>query len=106
MESRINPLPYQGPWGARVTLPRLVPKHFRLIGCVLRNARLIAMPHSKHTLYNSGLLNQHLLPLTSVIEPELEEVKAMLQEVEKKHGTATVSDQFNPWAPIKDLDKR
>ncbi|KAF8876387.1 hypothetical protein BD779DRAFT_1677791 [Infundibulicybe gibba] len=50
-------------------------------------------------MYEAGLLNDHLLPLTSVIEPELEEeVKGLLKEVEQRAGTANVSLQMDPWA--------
>jgi endoribonuclease Dicer len=51
-------------------------------------------------LYDAELLNDNLLPITSVIDPQLEEeVKAMLQDVEKRAGTANVSVQMDPWAP-------
>lgn len=104
-------MPYQGPWGARVTLPKLVPKHLRQfltdrVYLTKRSAYSHVAFKAYLALYNSGLLNQHLLPLTSVVEPELEEeVKALLQEVEKRDGTATVSAQLNPWAPVNDLDE-
>jgi len=51
-------------------------------------------------LYAAGLLNDHLLPLTSVIEPDLEEeVKALLEDVGKRSGTASVTSQMDPWTP-------
>jgi dsRNA-specific ribonuclease len=51
-------------------------------------------------LYDAGLLNENLLPITSVMEPELEEeVKAMLAEVEKREGLAKVSMSIDPWLP-------
>ncbi|KAF9234154.1 hypothetical protein BU15DRAFT_90083 [Melanogaster broomeanus] len=54
-------------------------------------------------LYEAGLLNDHLLPLTSVIEPEVEEeVKNMLKDIEKRAGTASVTSQLNPWLPSSD----
>jgi endoribonuclease Dicer len=50
------------------------------------------------TLFEHNLLNEHLLPLTSVLEPEKEsEVKALLEEVEQRDGTARVSSQMDPW---------
>lgn len=57
-------------------------------------------------LYKAGLLNDNLLPLTSVIEPEKEEdVKEMLKDVEKRVGMASVDLQMDPWAgPEADLD--
>lgn len=55
------------------------------------------------TLYESGLLNDYLLPLTSVVEPELEEeVKNMLKDIEKRDGLASVTNQLNPWLPQND----
>ena len=111
MESRKNPLPYQGPWGARVTLPKLLPKNLR----VFSTDRVHATKHSAYgnvafdaylALYNAGLLNQHLLPLISVVEPQLDDqVKALLEAIEKRDGKADISAQFNPWAPINDLDE-
>lgn len=111
MEYRGKPQPYQGPWGARVTLPKLLPKDLRVfstdrVHTTKRSAYNNVAFDAYLALYNAGLLNQHLLPLTSVVEPELdEEVKALLKEIEKRDGTATVSAQFNPWAPINDLDE-
>jgi dsRNA-specific ribonuclease len=58
-------------------------------------------------LYDAGLLNENLLPITSVLEPELEEeVKAMLADVEKREGLAKVSMSINPWLPTdSDLEE-
>ena len=54
-------------------------------------------------LYEAELLNDNILPITSVVEPHLEkEVKVMLQDVEKRAGTANVSLQMDPWAPEDD----
>ena len=56
-------------------------------------------------LYHAGLINNNLLPLSSVIEPEKEEdVKAMLAEVAKREGTARVSTQMDPWRPREHSD--
>ena len=109
MESCENPLPYKGPWGARVTLPKLLPKDLRIFSTdpVHTTKRLAYSNVAFETclsLYNAGLLNQHLLPLTSVLEPKLDdEVKALLKDIKKRDGTATA--QFNPWASINDLDE-
>lgn len=110
MDSIPAPQPYPGPWGSMVTLPRQVPKHLRVFttDCIhptKRSAyRHVAFKAYK-SLYQAGLLNEHLLPLTSVVEPELEEeVKALLQDVEKRTGTASVTSQFDPWAPVKGSD--
>ena len=111
MENRENPLPYRGPWGARVTLPKLLPKDLRVfstnrVHTTKRSAYANVAFEAYLALYNAGLLNQHLLPLTSVVEPELDdEVKALLEAIEKRGGTATVSAQLNPWATINDLDE-
>ncbi|KAJ7227232.1 hypothetical protein GGX14DRAFT_418753 [Mycena pura] len=94
---------YPGPWGAKVTLPRLLPSNLRFFETpCIHSTKTSAYRHAAfiayQTLYHQGLLNDSLLPLTSVIEPELEEeVKALLQEVEKRAGTAKVSLQMNPW---------
>jgi endoribonuclease Dicer len=51
-------------------------------------------------LYEAKLLNDYLLPLTSVLEPDMEEeVKSMLKDVMKRDGTAEVALQMDPWAP-------
>ncbi|KAJ6619807.1 hypothetical protein B0H10DRAFT_2025133 [Mycena sp. CBHHK59/15] len=98
--------PYMGPYGAKVTLPRLLPSKLRYFETErVHPNKLSAMRHAAfyayRALYENGLLNESLLPLTSVVEPELEEeVKALLQEVEKRSGTARVSVQMDPWAPI------
>jgi dsRNA-specific ribonuclease len=56
-------------------------------------------------LYEARLLNDHLLPLTSVVEPDLEEeVKALLKDVGKRAGTAHVTSQMDPWAPTDKAD--
>ena len=50
-------------------------------------------------LYEAALLNENLLPITSLLEPEHdEEVKEMLADVEKRAGFARVSMHINPWA--------
>ncbi|KAJ7494794.1 hypothetical protein B0H11DRAFT_2156090 [Mycena galericulata] len=96
---------YPGPYGAKVTLPRMLPSGLRCfetdrIHLTKTAAYQHAAFYAYRALYENGLLNDHLLPLTSIIEPELEdEVKALLKEVEKRAGTATVSVQMDPWAP-------
>jgi len=98
-------LPYTGPYGSKVTLPRSLPlpeRHFS-VDCVYKNI-ISAHRHSAFkaykALYDAGLLNENLLPITSVLEPELEEeVKAMLADVEKREGLAKVSMSINPWLP-------
>ncbi|KZP10713.1 P-loop containing nucleoside triphosphate hydrolase protein [Athelia psychrophila] len=109
-ENRPQVLPYEGPWGATVTLPRVVPADLRVftVPCKFSN-KLSAFRHvafkAYRTLYQVGLLNENLLPLTSVIEPDLEEaVKGLLQDVEKRAGTASVALQLDPWAPEERSD--
>lgn len=110
MESRPPVLPYTGPWGATVTLPRLVPADLRVFSTECKHStKLSAFRHvafvAYRTLYEAGLLNANLLPLTSVIEPDLEEeVLAMLKDVEKRSGTASVSIQVDPWVPERASD--
>lgn len=57
-------------------------------------------------LYENGLLDNHLLPFTSV---KLEsEVRFLLEEVERREGTTLVSSQMDPWRVSSDdnADKR
>ncbi|KAJ6576524.1 hypothetical protein DFH09DRAFT_980612 [Mycena vulgaris] len=97
--------PYPGPFAAKVTLPRLLPSELRYFETErIHRTKISAAQHAAfyayRALYENGLLNDHLLPLTSVVQPELDaEVKALLQEVEKRAGTARVSVQMDPWAP-------
>ncbi|CAK5269354.1 unnamed protein product [Mycena citricolor] len=94
---------YPGPFGAHLTLPRLLPAHLREFDTPrIHSSKLSAYRHvafqAYRTLYENGLLNDSLLPLTSVVEPELEdEVKEILKEVERRAGFAKVSVQMNPW---------
>ncbi|KAF8165137.1 hypothetical protein B0H34DRAFT_830272 [Crassisporium funariophilum] len=98
-------IPYTGPYGSKVTLPRTLPLPNRSfsVDMIYKN-KISAHRHSAFkaymSLYEAGLLNENLLPITSVMEPELEaEVKAMLADVEKREGFAKVSSNVNPWAP-------
>ncbi|KAJ7170731.1 hypothetical protein C8R43DRAFT_1094448 [Mycena crocata] len=103
-------LPYTGPYGAKVTLPRLLPSKLRCFETErVHRTKISALRHAAfyayRALYENGLLNDSLLPLTSVVEPELdEEVKAVLKDTEKRAGTAKVSLQMDPWAPANVLD--
>ncbi|KAF8891292.1 hypothetical protein BD779DRAFT_1670921 [Infundibulicybe gibba] len=94
---------YTGPYGCRVTLPKLLPvpfQHFEVERkypnktSAYRHVAFVAY----RALYHAGLLNENLLPLTSVVEPGLEEeVKELLKEVEQRAGMANVSIQMDPW---------
>ncbi|KAI0087899.1 P-loop containing nucleoside triphosphate hydrolase protein [Irpex rosettiformis] len=108
----LNPAPgvpeYKGPWGATCILPRQVRSELRkyTVSCVYpskRSARNHAAFFAYYNLYQNGLLNDHLLPLTSVIEPDEDgAVKLLLQEVEERAGLANVPIQMDPWLIAKD----
>ncbi|KAI0357487.1 P-loop containing nucleoside triphosphate hydrolase protein [Trametes cingulata] len=103
-----SPGSYGGPWGATVTLPRALPKHLRKfttprIHCSKRKAQQHVAYQAYIELFRAGLLDNHLLPLSSAIEPDKkEEVEAMLAEVAKRASTARVSIQMDPWAVSED----
>lgn len=102
-DQRIDPPVYPGPFGCTVTLPRLIPNEFRVftvdrIYPTKRSAYRHAAFKAYLALYHAHLLNDNLLPLTSVVEPDLEEeVKNLLKNVEKRSGMAAVTSQMNPW---------
>ncbi|KAH7885585.1 hypothetical protein F5I97DRAFT_2034434 [Phlebopus sp. FC_14] len=102
--------PYQGPFGCSLTLPKSLPPGLRLFSVEQRYpSKRSACQHVAFkayvALYEAGLLNVHLLPLSSVVEPELEEeVKEMLKDVEKRSGTASVTNQLNPWLPVQEQE--
>ncbi|KIJ59660.1 hypothetical protein HYDPIDRAFT_118283 [Hydnomerulius pinastri MD-312] len=95
--------PYRGPFGCTLTLPKLLPPELRIhtverIYPSKRSAYQHVAFKAYHALYEAGLLNDHLLPLTSVVEPELEEeVKEMLKEIEKRAGMTSVTSELDPW---------
>ncbi|EIW74574.1 P-loop containing nucleoside triphosphate hydrolase protein [Coniophora puteana RWD-64-598 SS2] len=105
LDPRTNTLPYPGPFGCTVTLPRVLPPLLRTFSVPQKySSKLSARRHvsfkAYKTLYDAGLLNEHLMPLTSVIEPELEEeVKALLAAVDAREGTAAVKLQMDVWVP-------
>ena len=95
--------PYMGPYGCTLTLPRLVDPRFRSFNTprvhpTKVSARRHVAFHAYRSLYENGLLNDHLLPLTSTLEPDQEsEVRLLLKEVEGREGTTLVSSQMDPW---------
>nr|GAT60709.1 predicted protein [Mycena chlorophos] len=95
---------YNGPWAAKVTLPRVLPPELRYFTTErIHHRKESALRHvafmAYKALYESELLSDNLLPLSSVVEPHLdEEVQELLKEVERREGTALVSLQMNPWA--------
>ncbi|KAG6828118.1 hypothetical protein H0H92_009139 [Tricholoma furcatifolium] len=105
LRSRQYPIVYAGPWGSKVTLPRCLPlatrefsteRVYRTKISAHRHAAFIAYK----ALYEAKLLTDNLLPITSVVEPHLDdEVKEMLKDVEQRAGFANVSLQMDPWIP-------
>ena len=96
-------LPYIGLYGCTLTLPRLVDPRFRSFSTPRRHpTKVSARRHvafqAYRVLYENKLLNDHLLPLTSTLEPDQEsEVQFLLKEVERREGTTLVSSQMDPW---------
>ena len=96
-------LPNVGPYGCTLTLPRLVDPRFRSFSTPrIHLSKVFARRHvafqAYRVLYENKLLNDHLLPLTSTLEPDQEsEVQLLLKEVEKREGTTLVSSQMDPW---------
>ncbi|KAF9476959.1 P-loop containing nucleoside triphosphate hydrolase protein [Pholiota conissans] len=97
---------YSGPYGSTVTLPRTlpiplaertftVPRTYRSRISAHRHSAFLAY----RSLYERGLLNDSLLPITSIVQPHLEkEVRSLLAEVEKREGLAEVLMGMDPWA--------
>jgi hypothetical protein len=100
---RVVPPPYPGPFGCTVTLPRRLPAELRNFSVDrIYPTKQSAYRHVAFkaylALYHANLLNDHLLPLTSIVEPDLEEeVKSLLKDVEKRSSMASVTSQMNPW---------
>ncbi|KAI0260638.1 hypothetical protein BC834DRAFT_831469 [Gloeopeniophorella convolvens] len=98
--SRSDPL---GPFGCTLTLPRLLDPRLRTFTTPrIHRSKVSARRHVAFqaylALYQNGLLNDHLLPLTSVLEPEKEaEVRELLKDIDHRDGTAQVSSQVDPW---------
>ncbi|PFH49493.1 hypothetical protein AMATHDRAFT_63058 [Amanita thiersii Skay4041] len=98
------------PFGSTVTLPKCLnlPNREFTVECIY-GSRISAHRHvalkAYSELWSLGLLNDHLLPITSMMEPERDdEVKEMLKDVEKRASTANVSLQMNPWAADETTD--
>ncbi|KXN86833.1 Dicer-like protein 2 [Leucoagaricus sp. SymC.cos] len=104
---RPSPPPvYNGPWGSTVTLPRTLPRACREFTVPrIYPTKVSAHRHAAFRayvgLYKAGLLNEHLLPLMSLMEPEKEgDLLEMLKDVDKRAGMANVDLQIDPWAPV------
>ncbi|EPS97507.1 hypothetical protein FOMPIDRAFT_1031930 [Fomitopsis schrenkii] len=100
--------PYPGPWGATVTLPRCLPAHLRVFSTPREHrTKRLAQKHAAFTayinLYEAKLLDDHLMPLMSAMEPdEAEEVNTLLADIEKRASTEKVSVQMDPWTTNTD----
>ncbi|KAG6829276.1 hypothetical protein H0H92_005096 [Tricholoma furcatifolium] len=96
---------YPGPFGSKVTLPRCLPLEMRAFATErVYRTKISAHRHAAFiaykALYEAKLLTDNLLPITSVVEPHLDdEVKEMLKDVEQRAGFANVSLQMDPWVP-------
>jgi endoribonuclease Dicer len=99
---------YPGPFGSTVTLPRSLPPHLWVFSTERKyKTKISAHQHvalkAYLALYENGLLNEHLLPLTDDMKPQLdEEVKELLKDIDKRAGMAGVSCQMDPWAPMEE----
>ncbi|PBL04406.1 P-loop containing nucleoside triphosphate hydrolase protein [Armillaria gallica] len=96
-------VPYSGPWGSTVTLPRFLSSELRVHSTErIHPTKLSAHRHAAFkaykALYDNELLDDHLLPLFF----RDEEIKKLESEVEKRVGIVSVSPQINPWAPVDD----
>jgi endoribonuclease Dicer len=103
---RSNLLPYAGPWGSKVILPRCLPLACREFTVPTKySSKVSAHRHVAFEayvgLYKAGLLNENLLPLTSVIEPPDEDVQAMLKDVERRAGMTNIGLQMDPWVGLE-----
>ncbi|KAJ8468915.1 hypothetical protein ONZ45_g17069 [Pleurotus djamor] len=104
-ETKTEIKPPTGPFGATVILPKILAPELRVFRVPkIYNRKVSAQRHvafkAYKALYEAGMLNDHLLPITSVAEPQLaDEVKSMLKDVEKRAGMASVSLQMDPWVP-------
>lgn len=102
--------PYCGPYGCILTLPRALPLPERQFSVeriykTIVSARRHAAFNAYVELHQQGLLDDNLLPIANIIEPQLEaEVLAMLADVEKREGLTKVSRSIDPWAPENDND--
>ncbi|KAF8628764.1 hypothetical protein AX15_003737 [Amanita polypyramis BW_CC] len=98
------------PYGSTVTLPKCLPIPVRVFSVPqVYLSKISAHRHAAfkayRTLYEYKLLNENLLPITSVTEPRLEEeVKALLRDVEKRSSMENVTLQMNPWLPDNEVE--
>jgi len=94
---------YSGPWGSKVVLPRTLDRSFREFSVpIMYPTKVSAHRHVAFkayiALYDAGLLNEHLLPLMSALEPDKEQdLLEMLKDIERRTGMASVDLQMDPW---------
>ncbi|EAU81005.1 hypothetical protein CC1G_03181 [Coprinopsis cinerea okayama7 len=109
--------PYAGPWTSTVTLPRSLPLPTRSFTTAKPYAtKLAAHRHAAFLAYSYlhevGLLNEHLLPLYEDgrwSEEEEEEVRRMLEDVEKRVGLVSGGSggvQVDPWVEERGYEGR
>ncbi|KAI0789681.1 hypothetical protein C8Q75DRAFT_764525 [Abortiporus biennis] len=94
--------PYQGPWRATCVLPRALPSEVRTFTSDFHQSKRAARYNAAFItyvkLYEAGLLDDNLLPLSSVRNQDTDgQVDLLLQEVQKREGTASVTVQMDPW---------
>ncbi|KAH8111802.1 hypothetical protein DFH11DRAFT_1879703 [Phellopilus nigrolimitatus] len=93
-----------GPYGAKLTLPRLIPYDKRIYKTgVVHRTKQAARRHVAYmayvALYHTGLLNEHLLPLSgSTLPLHDEEIQKVLKAVEIHESSGSVREQMDPWS--------
>ncbi|KAI6147431.1 hypothetical protein BKA82DRAFT_4153541 [Pisolithus tinctorius] len=103
-------LPWQGPFGCTLTLPKVIDAKLRVhvverVHLSKRSAYQHAAFQAYVALYRAGLLNDHLLPLVSIKERILDEDEQLLRAlIDKRSGLASVARQLNPWQPTEVRD--
>lgn len=95
---------------ATLILPRLLPPNLRTFSTKQsypskKSARRHVAFKAFIALHHSDLLNDNLLPVGDQFKPtESQEVQALLKDVEKCEGIASVRKLMNPWCPTgKDI---
>ncbi|KAG0708450.1 hypothetical protein DFH29DRAFT_892575 [Suillus ampliporus] len=94
----IDPLDIPEGWHSFDPGNASIPRNIRDHSALPAELRIFIQPAHRNVafkaylaLYDANLLNDHLLPLTSV------EVRNLLKDVEKRSGMTSVTSQMNPW---------
>lgn len=101
-----------GPFGATLTLPRLLPPELRVfkteeIHPSKKAAQKRVAFEAYKALYEAHLLNENLLPLgTSLNALQDEEVRVLLKDVLQREGVTNVLHELDPWCAIIDADSQ